>query len=256
MTPSRRSCGQALASSACCSSSAMATIRRTASPSARGVDEGRCGGITFDARRPPGPLAARQRGAAAPAEAPGVIAFLDPAERAALERLGIAACVPLVSMNRLTGFLLVAPAQRTALAHTRAAASAPRAGRAGRPRLRERRAARRAEGARPPDVPGRAARHCRRTRGRRRPRDPQPADRSPFGHPALRSDFPPGSDRHEMVGDILDEVDRIDEIVQGLLSFARREDPSFQTLDLAELSITAAALIRTRAADAERGGGH
>jgi signal transduction histidine kinase len=217
--------------------------------SARGVDDVAVRGIAFDAA---GRLVRWLRvneEPLLPAEAPGVIAFLEPAERAALERLGIAACVPLVSMNRLSGFLLVAPpegtrgwpspAQRDLLVALagQAALGCENAALLAEQKARVRRMYRAERLAAAGELAAGAAHEIR---------NPLTAIRSAIQY--LGSDFPPGSDRHELIGDILAEVDRIDGIVQGMLSFARREEPVFSVADLAELLRHAAALMRTRAA--------
>jgi two-component system, NtrC family, sensor kinase len=215
---------------------------------ARGIDKAAAAGITF---APAGRLVRWLRVNEEPLlldVSSGVVAFLDPADRAALERLGIAACVPLVSMNRLTGFLLIAPAQRTALWPTpaqrhlllamagQAALGCENAALLAEQKTRHRRMYRAERLATAGELAAGAAHEIR---------NPLTAVRSAIQ--LIRADYPDGSDRHEMVGDILDEVDRIEEIVQGLLSFARREDPSFQTLDLAELVHHSVALVRPRA---------
>jgi two-component system, NtrC family, sensor kinase len=63
----------------------------------------------------------------------------------------------------------------------------------------------------------------------------------------VRADYAVGSDRAELMDEVLAEVDRIDQIVEGLLSFARREEPVFGTVDLAELIRHSMAFMAVRA---------
>jgi two-component system, NtrC family, sensor kinase len=180
---------------------------------------------------------------------PGAIAYLDAAERESLERVGALACVPLVSMNRLTGFLLVAPGadgedwptpeQRDRLLSLtgQAALACENAALLAEQKSRLRRMYRAERLATAGELAAGAAHEIR---------NPLTAIRSTIQY--IRGDFAEGSDRYEMVSDVLDEVDRIDDIVEGLLSFARREEPSSEVVDLAELVRHSAAMIRTRAA--------
>ncbi len=179
---------------------------------------------------------------------PGVVAFLDAPERAALEDLGITACVPLVAMNRLTGFLLVTPeqghprwpshAQRDLLLAMagQAALGCENAALTAEQRSRVRRMYQAERLATAGELAAGAAHEIR---------NPLTSIRSAIQY--IRGDYQEGSDRHELAGDILAEVDRIDEIVQGLLSFARREAPGFEEVELAELVRQSTCLIRTRA---------
>lgn len=179
---------------------------------------------------------------------PGVVAFLGTAEREALERLGVRACVPLVSMNRLTGFLLVTPApgavkwptpgQRDQLLALtgQVALACENAALLAEQKSRLRRLYRAERLATAGELAAGAAHEIR---------NPLTAIRSTIQY--IRGDFTEDSDRYEMITDVLDEVDRIDDIVQGLLSFARREEPVLGMVDLAELVRHSAGMIRTRA---------
>jgi two-component system, NtrC family, sensor kinase len=216
--------------------------------SARGVDTERILGVTFAAD---GRLVRWLRVNEEPLMVetnPGAVAFLDPAERDALERVGARACVPLVSMNRLTGFLLVAPGadagawptpgQRDQLLALtgQAALACENAALLAEQRSRLRRMYRAERLATAGELAAGAAHEIR---------NPLTAIRSTIQY--IRGDYAEGSDRYELVSDVLEEVDRIDDIVQGLLSFARREEPASQMVDLAELVRHSAAMVRTRA---------
>jgi signal transduction histidine kinase len=76
-------------------------------------------------------------------------------------------------------------------------------------------------------------------------RNPLTSIRSAIQH--LGSGYEDGDQRAELVGDILAEVDRINEIVEGLLSFARPAEPKFEDVDLSELIRHAIAMVDTRA---------
>jgi signal transduction histidine kinase len=76
-------------------------------------------------------------------------------------------------------------------------------------------------------------------------RNPLTSIRSAIQH--LRGDYEDASPRAELIDDILAEVDRINEIVEALLSFARPAQVKFESVDLAELVRQTAALIDARA---------
>jgi signal transduction histidine kinase len=76
-------------------------------------------------------------------------------------------------------------------------------------------------------------------------RNPLTSIRSAIQH--LRGDYEDGNPRAALIDDILAEVDRINEIVEALLSFARPVQPKFESVDLAELVRQTAALIDARA---------
>jgi signal transduction histidine kinase len=171
------------------------------------------------------------------AEQPGVVDFLDAGERDTLRSLGAAACFPLVALNQLRGFLAVGPTGRgpalgldpgerellgvlagqAALAFENAALI-----REQRDRLKRLYRAERLATA--GEMAAGAAHEIR---------NPLTSIRSAIQH--LRGDYEDASPRAELIDDILAEVDRINEIVEALLSFARPAQVKFESVDLAEL---------------------
>ncbi|MFW6330864.1 MAG: ATP-binding protein [Gemmatimonadota bacterium] len=176
----------------------------------------------------------------------GVAEFLEAAERDVLSGLGVTACVPLVAMNRLTGFLLVrpddpgwpSPGQHDLLLALagQAALACENAALLSQQKARLRRMYRAERLATAGELAAGAAHEIR---------NPLTGIRSAIQ--LIRGDYPEGSRRHELVGDLLEEVDRIDEIVAGLLSFARPEDPSLEPVDLREILDHSLTLVRVRA---------
>lgn len=182
-----------------------------------------------------------------PDESPGVMEFLDAEERRALAGLGAAACVPLVAVNRLTGFLvlgrprdgrpldaarrdlLLALAGQAALAFENAALA-----REAKARLKRMYRAERLATA--GELAAGAAHEIR---------NPLAAIRSAIQY--LRGDYAEGSDRASLVDDLLSEVDRIDGIVEGLLSFARPPVSLAEPVELAELLGQSVGLVAARA---------
>jgi signal transduction histidine kinase len=183
------------------------------------------------------------------AEQPGVVDFLDAGERDTLRSLGAAACFPLVALNQLRGFLAVGPTGRgpalgldpgerellgvlagqAALAFENAALI-----REQRDRLKRLYRAERLATA--GEMAAGAAHEIR---------NPLTSIRSAIQH--LRGDYEDASPRAELIDDILAEVDRINEIVEALLSFARPAQVKFESVDLAELVRQTVALIDARA---------
>lgn len=182
-------------------------------------------------------------------ESPGIVAFLDEAERRTLERLGAAACFPLVAMNRLTGFLAVGPTDAAAGFGLSAAERELLSALAGQATLAIENAALLRE---------QKARLKRMYRAERLAtagelaagaaheiRNPLTAIRSVIQY--LRTDYPAGSERAGLIDEVLAEVDRIDGIVEGLLSFARPAEARFERVDLVELLRHGIALVSARA---------
>jgi len=183
------------------------------------------------------------------AEQPGVVDFLDATERRALESLGVAACFPLVAVNQLRGFIAVGPAgagpalgldpgerELLSVLAGQAALAFENAALIREQRDRLRRLYRAERLATAGEMAAGAAHEIR---------NPLTSIRSAIQH--LRGDYEDTSPRAELIDDILAEVDRINEIVEALLSFARPAQVKFESVDLAELVRQAAALIDARA---------
>ncbi|RKY57257.1 MAG: hypothetical protein DRP95_07200 [Candidatus Latescibacterota bacterium] len=66
----------------------------------------------------------------------------------------------------------------------------------------------------------------------------------------LIGEFPPGHRKREMAEGLLEEVDRIDQIVEGLLSFARPAEPKKERVSIRELLEQTLLLARTAAGKA------
>jgi signal transduction histidine kinase len=184
---------------------------------------------------------------------PWLDTFLGADERAVLGRLGCALCFPLVATNRLLGFvalsrngaeggsfvpdddalqLVNALAGQAALALENASLQRDRSSRLRRMYRAERLAA-------AGQLAAGAAHEIR---------NPLAAIRSAIQ--LIARDYPQGSERSELIADIVDEVDRIDGIVEGLLSLARPEPVDYADVDLLALIRQTLALT---AAQAEAG---
>lgn len=180
------------------------------------------------------------------AESPGVTEYVGTDEAAGLVRAGFDGVVPLVAMNRLTGFLLLgtpfgrilsSSAERDLLEQlaAQAALACENAALIEAQRARLRRLYRAERLATAGELAAGAAHEIR---------NPLTAIRSTiqYLHDTLPEDHP---GRPEASG-LLEEVDRIDEIVEGLLSFARPREAVFAPLDAAEVARQSVALVATR----------
>lgn len=181
-------------------------------------------------------------------ENPGAAAFLDDAERSTLTGLGTGICVPLVAMNRLIGILLLGyhgqgaaptydPEFLTALA-AQIALALENATLLHERRTRLKRLYRAERLATAGELAAGAAHEIR---------NPLTSIRSAIQY--LRGDYPAESDRAMLIDEVLSEVDRIDGIVEGLLSFARPRAARFESIDLAALLRQTVTLISARAED-------
>ena len=170
-------------------------------------------------------------------ENPGVAAFIDETERSTLQALGIAACFPLVAVNQLKGFLAVGPAgdgpslgldederELLSVLAGQAALAFENASLIREQRARLKRLYRAERLATAGELAAGASHEIR---------NPLTSIRSAIQH--LRGDYEDGSARAALIDDILAEVDRINGIVEALLSFARPTEVQFQAVDLAEL---------------------
>jgi signal transduction histidine kinase len=180
---------------------------------------------------------------------PGVHEYLDPAERDLLDGLRLNVCVPMVSLNRLTGILLLgsgrpgwtlgrADAELLNLLASQASLAFENAAlyRAQRERLdRLYRAERLAA------VGQLAAGVAHEIR------NPLTAIRSTMQY--LLGGLDPGEPRHQLVAELLSEVDRINGTVGGLLSLSRSGEIRRSEIDLREPLGKAVQLVQARAAE-------
>jgi signal transduction histidine kinase len=180
---------------------------------------------------------------------PGVQEYLDPAERDLLDRLRVSLIIPMVSLNRLTGILLLGSdrpgwgigrgdvelldllASQASLAFENAELYRTQRERLDRLYRAERLAA----------VGQLAAGVAHEIR------NPLTAIRSTMQY--LLRGFDPGEPRHELVHELLREVDRINSTVGGLLSLSRSGELRKSDIDLLEPLSQAVQLLRARAAE-------
>lgn len=182
---------------------------------------------------------------------PGVHEYLDPPERDLLDGLRLNVCVPMVSLNRLTGLLLLgsdrpgwtlgrADAELLNLLASQASLAFENAAlyRAQRERLdRLHRAERLAA------VGQLAAGVAHEIR------NPLTAIRSTMQY--LLRGLDPAEPKHQLVADLLSEVDRINGTVGGLLSLSRSGEIRRVECDLLEPLGRAVLLVQARAAEQE-----
>lgn len=180
---------------------------------------------------------------------PGVQEYLDAVERDLLDRLRLNLCVPMVSLNRLTGILLLGSdklrwglgrsdvellnwlASQASLAFENAALYRAQRERLDRLYRAERLAA----------VGQLAAGVAHEIR------NPLTAIRSTMQY--LLGGLDPAEPKHQLVKEILSEVDRINSTVGGLLSLSRSGELRKSDVDLLEPLSQAVQLLQARAAE-------
>ena len=183
---------------------------------------------------------------------PWVDSFLEPAERESLRRLGCGVCFPLVATNRLLGFVALsengAGGERFALDQDGLQLINALAGQAAlaleNASLQRHRKARLKHMYRADRL---AAAGQLAAGAAHEIRNPLASIRSAIQ--LFARDYPAGSERAELIADIVTEVDRIDGIVEGLLSLARPEPVDYADVDLSESIRQTLALTQTQARD-------
>lgn len=172
----------------------------------------------------------------------GVMQYCSAQEREILTSLNIDLVVPLIATNRAVGIILVG--RQAGFAEDEIdflQQLAPRLGLAlqnalllRQSRLRLRRLYRAERLATVGQLAAGAAHEIR---------NPLTSIRSTMQY--LRRDFAADEEKGALVDELLSEVDRINHIIAGLLSFARPSDPVLEVLDLAELLRQTASLVET-----------
>ena len=181
-----------------------------------------------------------------PEEQLEVVDYLDGEERLRLSRLGVELCLPLHAMNRLIGLVVLAEVSgdvrmevppvlltQTGLALQNAALYAQQ-------QLRLRRLSRAERLATAGELAASAAHEIR-----------NPLTAISSAVQLLGEAFPPGNPRREVADNVMREIDRINQIVEGLLSFARPAASRRETVHLREVIEEAMGLVRTMARKAE-----
>jgi len=181
-------------------------------------------------------------------EHPGVLSFLTDRERAMLERLHVDLVVPLTAMNRLVGMVFITKRRgfskddlellttfslQGGLAFDNAMLYEQR-------RLRLRRMMRAERLAVTGQLAAGAAHEIR---------NPLTSIRSTIQY--LRRAYKGKDEDAELMDELLGETDRINAIIEGLLSFARPAEPKLETIRLPELLESTVALVRTTARKAK-----
>jgi len=176
-----------------------------------------------------------------------VMRYLSAAEREMLERLGVRVCVPMLAMNRLTGLMLLSSTQKhwrlneddlnlmlMLLAQASIAFESAYLSQAQRDRMRRLYRAERL--ATVGELAASVAHEIR---------NPMTAIRSTVQY--LLNEFDDGNPKRELVHGVITEVDRIDRIVDGLLSLTRRAEFTPSKISISQLIGQLLLLIRAQA---------
>ena len=179
-----------------------------------------------------------------PGERPEVTGYLGAEERELLERLRVDVVLPLVAANRLVGVILVSEIQGADAEHLETAwalvpplaLAVENASLYEQQRLRLRRLYRTERLATIGQLAAGAAHEIR---------NPLASIRSTIQY--LKRGMAKDPENAEMVADLIEETDRINAIVEGMLAFARPAEPRFETVDLAEIIGHTARLVEPMA---------
>ena len=180
-------------------------------------------------------------------QAPGVFEYLSPPEQELLQRLDVQICVPLISLNRLNGFVLLsAPPDNSRIRPRQIELLLLLAGQAAlalenatlyiaqRERLRRLHRAERLATA--GHLAAGVAHEIR---------NPLTSIRSTMQY--IQQAFPEEDDRCELIGGLLAEVDRIDRTVYHLMNLARPRHFQPQQIDLGDLLEQSLVLVTAQA---------
>jgi two-component system, NtrC family, sensor kinase len=177
----------------------------------------------------------------------GVMSYLSVTEREMLERLDVRVCVPMLALNRLTGMMLLSSTRKgwglgeedlnlLLMLLTQAGIAFESAYLSQFQRDRTRRLYRAERLATVGQLAASVAHEIR---------NPMTAIRSTVQY--LLHDFDDGHPKRELAQGVIAEVDRIDRIVDGLLSLTRRTEFTPGKISLAQLVGQTLLLIRTQA---------
>src|SRR6266545_2773238 len=177
----------------------------------------------------------------------GVMSYLSATEREMLERLDVRVCVPMLALNRLTGMMLLSSTRKEWSLHeedfnlllmllTQASIAFESAYLSQFQRDRMRRLYRAERLATVGQLAASVAHEIR---------NPMTAIRSTVQY--LMREFDDNNPKRELAQGVIAEVDRIDRIVDGLLSLTRRTEFTPNKISLAQLLGQTLLLIRTQA---------
>ncbi|MFC1526068.1 PAS domain-containing sensor histidine kinase [Candidatus Latescibacterota bacterium] len=181
-----------------------------------------------------------------PRERPDIVASLEPEERQLLERLGIEVCLPLVAMNRLVALVALGDlpsgplSQLPANAMTQMGLALQNAVLYAQQQLRLRRLSRAERLATAGELAASAAHEIR-----------NPLTAISSAVQLLGEAFPLGNPRRDVADNVMREIDRINEIVEGLLSFARPPKTKREAVRLRDVVAAAVNLVSTMAGKAK-----
>ena len=165
-----------------------------------------------------------------------------PTERLRLGRLGVELCIPLHAMNRMIGLILLGGLEGNGRVEvppyllTQIGLALQNAALFAQQRLRLRRLSRAERLATAGELAASAAHEIR-----------NPLTAISSAVQLMGEAFSPGNPRREVADSVMREIDRINQIVEGLLSFARPAEPSRETIHLRQVLEEGMGLVRTMA---------
>lgn len=178
-----------------------------------------------------------------PLEQGEVVDYLEEGER--LRLLGVELCVPLHAMNRMIGLILLGELEGDGRVEvppyllTQIGLALQNAALFAQQQLRLRRLSRAERLATAGELAASAAHEIR-----------NPLTAISSAVQLMGEAFLPGNPRREVADSVMREIDRINQIVEGLLSFARPAEPSRETIYLRQVLEEGMGLVRTMAGKA------
>jgi len=171
-------------------------------------------------------------------EQPRITQYLESAERETLDRLGMEVCIPLQAMNRLVGLILLgglapgAPGELPRYMVHQIALALQNTALYAQQQLRLRRLSRAERLATTGELAASAAHEIR-----------NPLTAISSAVQVLGEAFPPGNPRRQVAEKVMREIDRINQIVEGLLAFARPSGPKKEAVHLRQVLEEAVQLV-------------